>query len=139
MTIFAYTDGASRGNPGESGIGVILKDEQGNTITSQYGYIGRTTNNIAEYTALVTCLNLVKKIECKNLIVHSDSELMVRQLNGEYKVKDKDIKKYYQRVKKILEDFSVEFEIKHIPRDENHEADRLANRGIDTKKRVKVE
>lgn len=138
MTIFAYTDGASRGNPGESGIGVILKDEQGNTITSQCGYIGRTTNNIAEYTALVTCLNLAKKIECKNLIVHSDSELMVRQINGKYKVKDKDIRKYYQRIKRILEDFSAKFEIRYIPREENREADRLANYGINTKKRLKV-
>jgi len=66
MTILAYTDGASRGNPGESGIGVILKDEFGNVITSQYGYIGKATNNIAEYTALAACLNLCKKLNAAN-------------------------------------------------------------------------
>ncbi len=138
MTILAYTDGASRGNPGESGIGVILKDESGNLLAEQYGYIGRTTNNIAEYTALASCLALVRKMECGNLIVHSDSELMVRQLNGEYKVKDEGIQKHYRRVRKLIEDLRIQFEIRHIPRESNREADRLANRGIDSKKRIRV-
>jgi ribonuclease HI len=139
MTILAYTDGASRGNPGESGIGVILKDESGNLLAEHYGYIGRTTNNIAEYTALASCLKLVKKMECKTLIVHSDSELMVRQLNGAYKVKDEGIQKHYRRVRKLLEELPVQFEIRHIPREKNREADRLANRGIDSKKRFKMQ
>jgi len=136
MTILAYTDGASRGNPGESGIGVILKDESGNLLAEQYGYIGRATNNIAEYTALASCLNLVQKMECGSLIVYSDSELMVRQLNGEYKVKDEGIRKHYRRIQKMLEDMPFQFEIRHIPREKNREADQLANRGIDSKKRM---
>lgn len=139
MTILAYTDGASRGNPGESGIGVILKDESGNLLAEHYGYIGRTTNNIAEYTALASCLKLVEKMNCENLIVHSDSELMVRQLNGEYKVKDEGIRKHYRHVRKLLEDLSLQFEIRHIPRERNREADQLANRGIDSKKRIRVQ
>ena len=138
MTIFAYTDGASRGNPGKSGVGIVLKDERGNMIASHFGYIGEATNNIAEYTALAACLKLVQEMECNHLIVHSDSELMVRQLNGQYKVKDEDLKKHFQRIQKILTRSPFQFAIKHIPRDENYEADILANRGIDTKKRLKV-
>jgi ribonuclease HI len=134
MTVLAYTDGASRGNPGESGIGVVLKDEHGNVLKSQYGYIGQATNNIAEYRALAACLKLVQEIECSNLIVHSDSELMVRQMNGQYKVKDADLKKQFISIQKTLGDLSFQFAIKHIEREKNKEADRLANRGIDSKK-----
>jgi ribonuclease HI len=138
MTILAFTDGASRGNPGESGIGIILKDELGNTISTQYGHIGRATNNIAEYMALVTCLKLAKKINCINLIVHSDSELMVRQLNGDYKIRNEGIKKLYKRIHTLLNSSSFQFKIKYIPRCENRDADRLANRGIETKKRLRI-
>jgi ribonuclease HI len=134
MTLFAYTDGASRGNPGESGIGVVLKDEHGTVIASQYGYIGKATNNIAEYTALATCLKLVKATECSRLVVHSDSELMVRQLNGQYKVKDASLKKIFQQIQNFLAAAPFQFIIKHVPREKNQEADELANRGIDTKK-----
>ncbi|RPI03156.1 MAG: ribonuclease HI family protein [Ignavibacteriae bacterium] len=134
MTILAYTDGASRGNPGESGVGIVLKDEQGNVITSQYGYIGTATNNIAEYTALALCLKLVQTTKCSSLVVHSDSELMVRQLNGQYKVKDAGLKKHFQQIQNILGASPFQFNITHIPREKNREADELANRGIDTKK-----
>jgi len=136
MTILAYTDGASRGNPGESGVGIILKDERGNILASQFGYIGEATNNIAEYTALATCLKLVKRFRCSTLIVHSDSELIVRQLNGQYKVKDAGLKKHFQQIKKTLSTSPFQFAIKHVPREKNREADRLANQGIDTKKRM---
>jgi ribonuclease HI len=134
MTILAYTDGASHGNPGESGVGIVLKDELGNVIASQYGYIGKATNNIAEYTALAACLKLVQTTECSRLIVHSDSELMVRQLNGHYKVKDAGLKKHFLHIQSILVASPFQFKIKHIPREKNQEADELANRGIVTKK-----
>jgi ribonuclease HI len=134
MTILAYTDGASRGNPGESGVGIVLKDEHGNMIASQYGYIGKATNNIAEYTALAVCLKLVQTTQCSRLIVHSDSELMVLQLNGQYKVKDAGLKQQFQHIQKILGAAPFEFMIRHIPREKNREADELANRAIDTKK-----
>jgi ribonuclease HI len=133
MTILAYTDGASRGNPGESGVGIVLKDELGNMIASQYGYIGTATNNIAEYTALAACLNLVKTTDCSQLVVHSDSELMVRQLNGQYKVKDVELKKQFRNIQNILAASPFQFKIRHVPREKNLEADELANRGIDTK------
>ena len=138
MTILAYTDGASRGNPGESGVGIVLKDELGNVIASQYGYIGKSTNNIAEYTALTTCLKLVQATECSRLVVHSDSELMVRQLNGQYKVKDARLKKHFQQIQTILATAPFEFMIRHVPRENNREADELANRGIDTKKQLAI-
>ena len=134
MTILAYTDGASRGNPGESGVGIVLKDELGNVIASQYGYIGKATNNIAEYTALAACLKLVQSTKCSQLVVHSDSELMVRQLNGQYKVKDAGLKKHFQHIQNILVASPFQFKIRHVPREKNREADELANRGIDTKK-----
>ena len=137
MTILAYTDGASRGNPGESGIGIVLKDEWGNVIASHYGYIGKATNNVAEYTALAACLSLVQKTECSRLVVHSDSELMVRQLNGEYKVKDAVLKKHVQRIQKMMRASSFQCNINHVPREKNQEADKLANRGIDTKQTLK--
>jgi ribonuclease HI len=138
MTIIAYTDGASRGNPGDSGIGVIMKDENGTVVSSEYGYIGEATNNIAEYTALATCLKLASTMKCKSLIVHSDSELMVRQLNGEYKVKDVKLKQQFQLIQNLLTNAKFQFSIKHVPREKNREADELANRGIDSKKQLSV-
>jgi ribonuclease HI len=139
MTILAYTDGASRGNPGESGVGIVLKDEGGNIIASQSGYIGQATNNIAEYTALAACLKLVQRFPCSSLIVHSDSELMVRQLNGQYKVKDAGLKKHFLHIQKTLTASPFHFAIKHVPREKNREADELANHGIDTKKNLDSE
>jgi ribonuclease HI len=136
MTILAYTDGASRGNPGESGVGIILKDEHGTVIGSHFGYIGQATNNVAEYTALAACLKLVQKIKCSRLIVHSDSELMVRQLNGQYKVKDEGLKKHFHQIQQTLTKAPYQFAIHHVPREKNREADELANRGIDTKEQL---
>ena len=136
MIIHAYTDGASRGNPGESGIGIVLKDEHGSTIGSHFGYIGQTTNNIAEYMALLTCLQIVQSIPCQHLFVYSDSELMVRQMNGQYKVKDAGIRKHFLHIQKILTASQFQFVIKHVPREQNLDADKLANRGIDTKKKM---
>jgi len=138
MTLYAYTDGASRGNPGESGIGLIVKDETGKEILTLHGYIGQATNNIAEYTALLELLKKVKKMECSHLIVHSDSELMVRQINGLYKVKDHGLKKYFERVGRLLKNAPFTVELVHIPRERNLDADRLANMGIDSKKRLRA-
>jgi len=133
VTIHAFTDGASRGNPGDSGIGVILKEPSGKEISTVCGYIGTTTNNVAEYTALVTCLRLVKTLPCKSLIVHSDSELMVRQMQGTYKVRDAELRKYFAQAQALLQEASYAFSIRHVVREENRDADRLANRGIDSR------
>lgn len=136
MTIYAYTDGASRGNPGESGIGIILKDESGTVIHSAGGYIGKTTNNVAEYTALIECLKKAKGANCKKLVVHSDSELLVRQIQGKYRVKNEGLKKYFQRVHRLLKSAPFEFEIRYVSREQNRDADMLANVGIDSKQRM---
>jgi ribonuclease HI len=138
MRVYAFTDGASRGNPGASGIGVIVKDEQGKILLSLSAYIGNTTNNIAEYTALLALLKRARELGCTELIAHSDSELMVRQIRGEYRVRDVDIRKYYKKVTALLDSAPFKFALKHIPREENSEADRLANRGIDSKKKVRI-
>jgi ribonuclease HI len=138
MTVLAFTDGAARGNPGESGIGVVFKDEMGTTLTTVYGYIGEATNNVAEYQALLACIKAAPKTKCSRLIVHSDSELMVRQLRGEYKVKDPNLKVMFLKVHRLLEKAGFEFEIRHVGRESNTEADQLANRGIDSRKRIRI-
>ncbi len=138
MIIHAFTDGASRGNPGHGGIGVILKDETGTLILEEKRYLGKVTNNVAEYSALLACLEKIRTLlaekkgfTCSKLIVHSDSELMVRQMNGVYKIKDRTLKKFFAHVQDALRSTRFEFSIKHIPREENREADVLANESID--------
>lgn len=138
MTIYAYTDGASRGNPGESGIGIVLRDEQGNVLFEGGGYIGTATNNIAEYQALLACMKKAKELSCKKLIVYSDSQLMVRQLRGEYRVKDAKIRQQFTQAKELLKTVPFTFEIIHIEREHNSYADELANAGIDNKEQLKV-
>jgi ribonuclease HI len=138
VTIHAFTDGASRGNPGESGIGILLKDEKGDALTSIFGYIGTATNNVAEYTALVTCLRMVSKLKCTTLIVHSDSELLVRQMQGTYKVKEPRLKGFVQEARGIIAQSGLRCRFIHITRERNKEADQLANRGIDTKHPVRI-
>jgi ribonuclease HI len=138
MTIYGFTDGAARGNPGQGGIGVVLKDESGNLLATRKKYLGNVTNNVAEYTALIECLQKVNalfgdanKFSCSKLVVHSDSELMVRQINGKYKVKDRKLKKLFDEVHGILRSATFEFSIKHVPRARNKQADALANESID--------
>ena len=125
-----YIDGASRGNPGHAGIGIVIKKNTGDKeISRLYNYIGQTTNNVAEYTALVYGLQeaLIKGL--KNITVYSDSELIVRHIKGEYKVKSADLKPYYEQSCHLLRGFD-DFEIRHLPREENREADKLANKAI---------
>ena len=138
MTIVAHTDGASRGNPGESGIGILLRDEQGSTLFEGSGYIGKATNNIAEYQALLACLKKTQEFACTKLVVHSDSELMVKQLRGEYKVKDHILQRLHKEAKELLSRAAYKFEIRHVARDDNSEADELANIGIDGKQLLQV-
>ena len=133
MRVWAYTDGASRGNPGESGIGLILKNEKGTVLYSGGGYIGTATNNVAEYEALLACLAKARELGCSELVVHSDSQLMVRQLLGQYKVKDRNLQRYFRKVKQLIQDAAFLFTINHVERKENLEADLLANAGIDSK------
>lgn len=128
--LFIYTDGACRGNPGEGGIGVVIKDDEGNTIKKISRYIGKTTNNIAEYTALLSALKAIKDYTPDCIKIHSDSELLVNQMGGRYSVKNLALYKLYSKALVLIDKYSrVEFE--HIPRHENKEADFLANNAID--------
>jgi len=133
MTLRAFTDGASRGNPGESGIGIVVKDEEGNIVLAFHGYIGLSTNNKAEYAALIALLERMRAIRCDRLVIHSDSELMVRQLSGRYKVRDAGLKSLHRKAATLLGAQSFATEVRHIPREKNRDADRLANLAIDTK------
>ncbi|MGE5314526.1 MAG: ribonuclease HI family protein [Acidobacteriota bacterium] len=135
MRLRAWTDGASRGNPGDAGIGVIVKSEDGAVLIEERRYLGKTTNNQAEYTALIVCIEKIlahpAALSCKALDVFADSELMVRQIKGEYKVRDEGLKVHYARVCELLKQAPFRFTIAHVPRSQNKEADRLANEGID--------
>lgn len=138
MTIHAFTDGASRGNPGESGIGIVLKDEKGTVLATVFGYIGQATNNIAEYTALIACLKLAQKKGCKNLVVHSDSELLVRQMEGIYKIKEPRLKKLSQEARALIGSAGFECTFRHVTREHNRDADKLANRAIDSRQPIQI-
>jgi len=131
LTLYAYTDGASRGNPGESGIGAVVKTESGSTVLEFHRHIGRATNNIAEYTALLELLERMRGVPCTRLVVHSDSELMVRQLNGSYRVKQPELRRRYEQFVAMRKELPFAVEIRHVTREQNREADRLANEGID--------
>ena len=124
------TDGASRGNPGHAGIGAVL-EESGTGETLEFGaYIGETTNNVAEYRALLLGLEEAERLAPASLTVLSDSELMVRQLTGAYKVKSPKLRPLYLEACRRLRHFNG-VRILHVGREENARADRLANRAID--------
>jgi len=121
-----FIDGASRGNPGESGIGILFINEENLDFKK---YIGTGTNNNAEYTALITALEIALNSKLLNIKIHTDSLLVANQVNGSWKVKDPDIKALYLRAKSLIEKFE-DFSITHVRREYNSEADRLANEAI---------
>lgn len=130
MKLNIYVDGASRGNPGPASVGVSVQDESGQEIRDHCRYIGRTTNNVAEYTAMLDALRVASGLGGTELTVYSDSQLLVRQLNGEYRIKNERLRTYAVRVQERCRRFkSVEFI--HVPRAENKRADRLANQALD--------
>ena len=129
-SVIVNIDGAARGNPGHAGIGVLICDAKGEVLASISEYIGETTNNVAEYSALIFALQALAGCRPKHLQVFSDSELLVHQLNGEYKVKSPNIKAYFGEAKGLLRRYSS-VEVSHVRREENKEADRLANEAID--------
>ena len=123
-------DGAARGNPGEAGCGAAICDETGKVVKELSRYLGHATNNVAEYEALLMGLEALVRMGGKKIRVQSDSQLLVRQLNGEYRVKDEKLKVLSQRAASLLRRFDA-YRILHVPRELNKLADRLANRGID--------
>lgn len=135
MILNVFTDGASRGNPGPAAIGIIGIREDGTVIFREHKFLGKTTNNIAEYSALLHVLDkLVKTLETSyysEVVIHTDSELMARQLNGQYKVKDEELKKLFVKAKSSLVSLPIKYTIKHISREFNKQADQLANEALD--------
>jgi len=129
--VVIHTDGASRGNPGPAAIGATIKDRQGKIITSISQRIGRTTNNQAEYRAIIAALEEAIRLGAKQVELNTDSELVVRQLNGQYRVKNVALRPLYQRVKQ-LQSFLDSSTTTYIPRQQNTEADNLANIALDT-------
>ena len=125
-----FTDGAARGNPGPASIGIIIKNEQGKLLASVSQCIGTTTNNQAEYMAIITALEKAISLGVRQVDLYSDSELVVRQINGRYRVKNAALKTLYQRAKQLQASLEG-FTITHIPRQQNAEADSLANRALD--------
>jgi ribonuclease HI len=123
-----YVDGAAKGNPGPAGIGVRVELE-GEVQTEYCGFIGNATNNVAEYKALIKGLEIVRKLGATRVDAISDSELIVRQLIGSYRVKSAALAPLNQRARELSGSFDV-FRIRHVPRSENQHADRLANLGI---------
>jgi ribonuclease HI len=127
-----HFDGGSRGNPGIAGTGVVVAAEDGTPLITIGRYIGRATNNVAEYSALIDALRQAKSLGATKIIVRGDSELVIKQMRGEYRVKNPGLKPLYAQAAKLAEDFeSVQFI--HNLRHENSLADRLANLAMDRK------
>lgn len=132
-------DGASRGNPGPAALGGVIKNEKGEEIERFSSYIGEKTNNEAEYSSLIEAIKRAKRYKPNELVLESDSELLVKQLKNEYKVKSERLEPLYRKSVKLLKDFKKVI-IKHISRDENKIADQLCNIALDNvmSKREKV-
>jgi ribonuclease HI len=128
--LFIYTDGAARGNPGPAGIGARILDSKGTVVAEECHYIGEATNNVAEYRALLTGLERAAQLGASTVEVRTDSELVVKQLRGEYRVRNLVLRELFERVKQLAAGFE-RVDYIHVRRELNRDADRLANRAID--------
>lgn len=133
MKIIVNTDGASRGNPGLASIGILISDENGKEILKHKKYIGEHTNNFAEYSALVESVKLLKELSVQfdEINFLCDSELVVKQIKGEYKIKNKDMINHSIEFWNLIKSLNIKFSITNISREENKAADTLANEALD--------
>lgn len=127
-----HTDGGSRGNPGPAGSGFVLRDASGATVCASGHFLGHATNNRAEYDGLVRGLASARAHGCERLDVKMDSELIVRQMTGRYRVKNEGLKEPYAKAMALVKEFEY-VRFAHVPREENTEADRLANEAMDAR------
>jgi ribonuclease HI len=130
--MIAYIDGGARGNPGAAGFGVYLEDDDGREVDSLYGYLGERTNNVAEYAGLLAALRYAVENGVRRLAFRSDSELLVKQINGSYRVRNPGLQRLHRQARLLmsrLERVTVE----HVRREKNLDADRLANMAMDTR------
>ena len=125
-----YSDGASRGNPGPAGYGAYVNDVKNNAFIELSGYLGIATNNVAEYRGLLAGLHYIQAHGGGRVLIRADSQLMVRQLEGRYQVKNPGLIPLYHEALAVLKTCTA-WRAEHVPREQNKEADRLANRGID--------
>jgi ribonuclease HI len=128
-----FTDGAARGNPGPAGLGLVLEDDQGMRLWGGCRYIGTATNNQAEYLALIDGLRKASEWKPDSLEVYMDSQLVVEQVAGRFKVRNPDLRPLHTQATNLLRGFP-EVTVKHVPRERNRSADALANKAIDEKR-----
>ena len=133
--VIVYTDGGARGNPGPAGIGVVIQDAEGNTLHESSAYIGETTNNVAEYEALIRALEDLQmfgdKLRDMQVEVRMDSELVVRQMQGLYKVKEPSLKERFGKASMYKMERVPNLTFVHVRREQNRRADELVNEAID--------
>jgi len=142
-SIYINTDGGSRGNPGPAAIGVVFFDQEGNVLYKYKDCIGRATNNEAEYRAIICALKILKKSKWllangsknKSAACRLDSQLVVEQINGNYKIKQDHIGRFVQEIRDLISQMAVSFSFTHIPREENKLADKLVNEALDEEKK----
>ena len=130
MKVIVHTDGGSRGNPGEAGAGAVIFDQTGTELAAKSEYLGRATNNEAEYRALLLGLRTARSLGADEVECRVDSELVAKQINGEYRVKKAELKVLYNQVLDLAKSFRS-FRIKHVRRENNSRADALANEAMD--------
>jgi ribonuclease HI len=126
----ANVDGGSRGNPGPASYGVVVRDPRGEIVARLKKYIGRMTNNVAEYYGLIVALDYAQSQGIRQLRIEADSELMVKQMRGQYKVKSPELRPLFERARKMAQSLEF-FRIDHVYREQNAEADALANEAMD--------
>jgi ribonuclease HI len=129
-----HVDGASRGNPGPAAVGVVIKDATGAPVLKVSSYIGRKTNNQAEYTALIVALQEAKRLGADQVYINTDSQLMAEQINGNYRVRNAHIRPLFEKAMQLLTAFQY-YSIDYIPRYLNSEADALANQALNKLKK----
>jgi ribonuclease HI len=128
--IIAYIDGGARGNPGPAGYGVRLESADGTVLTELHAPIGIATNNVAEYNGLLAALRSAAEAGHRDVLVRSDSELLVKQMRGEYRVKHPGLQPLHREAQSLIGRF-IRVRFEHVPREKNAEADRLANLAMD--------
>ena len=131
--VTANIDGGARGNPGPAAYGIILRKADGSTVVAAGKYVGRASNNVAEYYGLIAALDAAVQHGVRRLRVESDSELLVKQMEGQYRVKSPDLRPLHERAERLARGLE-HFEIAHVPRERNREADRLVNAALDGEK-----
>ena len=135
--IVVYVDGGSRGNPGPAAAAFILTDPGGAQLQAKASFLGQTTNNVAEYTAIVKALQAAKQIGAKQLTIFSDSELLVKQVNGQYRVKSEQLRPLFRQAVELLNEFES-WKVRFVSREKNKEADKLVNQALNLEQDVEA-